>query len=305
MTKRSAEIASIPENVTLLRAGEYFTGDFPFYIHRVEHKRRDFTREQRRQREFWKIVYVLEGEGRNLINDREYALAPGNVFLIHPNDSTSYIVTTPSIVIYNIIFMPELFGDEMQALGGEFEFFNIFYKNHYGVLSKSREVLFTLDQASRSLLRLIESIDDEFTNKNPNYRRMIKYRMLELIIELSREAAKRVQRAKQRHVVEYIDHMIGERYREGVTLEEIAQRTGFHRNYIGRVYKKSRGKTIFEALNEMRITKARTMLDENKMPITDICYETGFNDLSFFYRMFKRITGYAPGEYRRRSSKTA
>ena len=50
-------------------------------------------------------------------------------------------------------------------------------------------------------------------------------------------------------------------------------------------------------VNEMRIGYACKLLIENHLSISQICFESGFNNISNFNRMFKRQTGQTPGEY--------
>ena len=49
----------------------------------------------------------------------------------------------------------------------------------------------------------------------------------------------------------------------------------------------------------MRVWRARTLLAETDVPITDICFEAGFNNLSNFNRYFRLETGFTPREYRK------
>jgi AraC-like DNA-binding protein len=58
--------------------------------------------------------------------------------------------------------------------------------------------------------------------------------------------------------------------------------------------------TLVEYIHSIRINTAKKLLQQSKMYVDDICYECGFNSVSFFNRKFKRYTGMTPMEYRRR-----
>ncbi|MEK6795433.1 MAG: AraC family transcriptional regulator [Spirochaetota bacterium] len=300
--KRSPIHESVAPETHIIPASQYFTAGMPFYIARISHSQGDFPRIQRRQREFWKIVYVLSGEGRKIVNDRTYPLGPGAVYIIHPDDRTSYQIGSKEIVIYNILFMPELFGDEIKTMSSEFAFYDIFYSNYYRLPAEKREALSVFDDSPRGILRALEEIEDEYTGKKPNWRDSIRFKMLDLLIKLSREASSRMKRVPAARIAAYIDHFISERYREDITLDSIAAAAGLHRNYVGRAYKRSRRMTIFEAINRFRVQRACELMATEKA-ITDICYDVGFNDVSFFYRMFKRYAGMPPGDWRRSKTK--
>lgn len=299
--KRQAVHETIAPETEVIPASQYFTAGIPFHIARISHSQRDFPRIQRRQREFWKIVYVLSGEGRKIVNDRTYALGPGAVYIIHPDDRTSYQISSQEIVIYNILFLPALFGDEIKAMSSEFAFYDIFYANYYRLPAEKREALSVFDGSPKGILRKIEELEDEYTGKKPNWRDSIRFKMLDLLITLSREASVRMKRVPAARIASYIDHIIEERYRGDISLDSIAAAAGLHRNYVGRAYKRSRGLTIFEALNQFRVKKACELMLSGRS-VTDICFDVGFNDVSFFYRTFKRFIGKAPGDWRKSQS---
>ena len=65
-----------------------------------------------------------------------------------------------------------------------------------------------------------------------------------------------------------------------------------------RYYKKVTGKTFTQFVNEFRIVHATKLLAESHSSITDICYESGFNNFSHFNKLFKNFTGKSPLKYR-------
>ena len=65
-----------------------------------------------------------------------------------------------------------------------------------------------------------------------------------------------------------------------------------------RFFKKSTSKTFTSFLNEYRINHATKLLAETDQDVKSICYESGFNNLSNFFRNFKRITNHTPNAYR-------
>ncbi|MDR1970759.1 MAG: AraC family transcriptional regulator [Treponema sp.] len=67
-----------------------------------------------------------------------------------------------------------------------------------------------------------------------------------------------------------------------------------------RRFKKRTGMSFVEYLHSIRINTAKKLLQQSKMYVDDICYECGFNSVSFFNRKFKEHTGMTPVEYRQR-----
>lgn len=59
------------------------------------------------------------------------------------------------------------------------------------------------------------------------------------------------------------------------------------------------GNTLIEYLQNLRIEEAKRLLEAGPMPVDDVSIESGYEDASFFRRLFKRLTGLSPGQYRR------
>lgn len=89
-------------------------------------------------------------------------------------------------------------------------------------------------------------------------------------------------------------------YAQPITLEEIASVANLSVTSFCRYFKLMTQKTYHDFLNEVRISHASRSLIENKMSTEEICFESGFNNLSNFYRNFKRIKGATPLDYKSR-----
>ena len=66
-----------------------------------------------------------------------------------------------------------------------------------------------------------------------------------------------------------------------------------------RYFKKTTGKTFTQLVNEYRVVHATKLLSETQNSITDICFESGFNNFSHFNKHFKLITGKSASNYRK------
>lgn len=83
-----------------------------------------------------------------------------------------------------------------------------------------------------------------------------------------------------------------------IYIEEVAQIANLSTEAFCRYFKTRTMKTYTNFLNEVRISQASQLLINNKdKSITEICFETGFSNLSNFNRVFKRITGKTPSQY--------
>ena len=97
-----------------------------------------------------------------------------------------------------------------------------------------------------------------------------------------------------------IDNVISylfENFKNVVTLKEISDVAKMHPSAFSRLFKKTQNKTYTKFLSEIRIGYACKLLLEKNAPISSICYEVGFNNLSNFNRQFKALKHCSPKEF--------
>ncbi len=85
-----------------------------------------------------------------------------------------------------------------------------------------------------------------------------------------------------------------------IRLEQVAALAHLSPGAFCRYFKRATGKPLMAAVNEMRVGHACRLLLEESRSVSEICYASGFNNLSHFNRQFRRRVGCAPSDYRRR-----
>jgi len=68
---------------------------------------------------------------------------------------------------------------------------------------------------------------------------------------------------------------------------------------LKRRFKAATGSTLIEYLQNLRIEEAKRLLEQGELPMDEVSEAVGYLDISFFRRLFKRLTGLTPGQYRR------
>ncbi len=92
-------------------------------------------------------------------------------------------------------------------------------------------------------------------------------------------------------------HYLNTSYLKKVELEKVAEVANLHPSAFCRYFKEKSGKSLSEFVNNMRIGYACRLLIDGKMSVSQICYESGFNNLSNFNRIFKKHSGFTPTKY--------
>ncbi|MDF2661042.1 MAG: hypothetical protein K0Q94_3833 [Paenibacillus sp.] len=99
-----------------------------------------------------------------------------------------------------------------------------------------------------------------------------------------------------KHVL--IDYM-NRHYQEDISLESVAERLGMSAGYISKLFKDQTGMNFSEYLNDLRMQKAKELLQSSECKIQEVAERVGYNNVNSFIRMFKKTTGFPPGEFRR------
>ena len=96
-----------------------------------------------------------------------------------------------------------------------------------------------------------------------------------------------------------VDYIFAHYARE-LSLEEVAEYLGMKPTYFSRVFKQATGRTFIEFVNRLRISKSCELLADGDKAVTDVCFESGFNNISNFNRVFRERIGTTPSDYRRK-----
>ena len=100
-------------------------------------------------------------------------------------------------------------------------------------------------------------------------------------------------------VVRKCEEWLKQHYKQANALQQLVEQAGIPERTLKRRFKAATGTTLIEYTQNLRIEEAKRLLEAGQMPIDDISIESGYEDASFFRRLFKRLTGLTPGQYRK------
>lgn len=110
-------------------------------------------------------------------------------------------------------------------------------------------------------------------------------------VETDLETLQRLGRAR-----DFIDHC----YDHPLSLDQISEKACFSRYHFLRLFRQAFNKTPHQYLIERRIEKAKELLGDDELRVTDVCFEVGFQSLGSFSTLFHKTVGQAPVTYRER-----
>jgi len=251
------------------------------------------------------LQYVIKGEGIRLVGDNVSHFTAGEVVLLGENlphgwrakeqeltDGADYAVE--AIVIQ---FSPNCLGKEFFQLPEAYLIPRIFESAKKGLLvhgesaEQIRQLMIELSTAGRFerilyLLKILQIISEKE----------------EVTTIASAHAFYKVTDHESLRLNSVIAYALTN-FKKDINLDEIAVIANLSVNSFCRYFKSMTNKTFLDFLTEIRISHACRMIIEDRYAIGVICYECGFNNVSNFYRHFKRFTGLTPFEYKRKYNK--
>ena len=112
-----------------------------------------------------------------------------------------------------------------------------------------------------------------------------------------------VAEGQRRHVdsrIELALHLLSQRMKEQVRVEDVARAVGLSPSRLSHLFKAETGESIVEALNRLRIREAALLIGHSGRTATEAAFDVGFRNYNHFAAMFRAQLGVSPREYRRR-----
>ena len=95
--------------------------------------------------------------------------------------------------------------------------------------------------------------------------------------------------------------LIDSQYTQPLNLDELAQAANFSRYHFIRAFRRAFHATPHEYLTRKRIERAKELLAGDRLTVTEICFEVGFESLGSFSSLFHKVVGWSPSIYRARA----
>ncbi len=270
------------------------SNEFPDYIG-VEHAHK-----------YIEMVYVVSGSATHEIQGESYTAGRGDLFII--NMGTSHVFrldpeSTEPFVAYDLMFTPEFFDQSvtgyhaLEDLTSSFMFYSLFHKRKdflpYLSVSGSSYTMFG---------ELFNKMYLEHKGQERGYIEIIRAYLLQLLVTMFRmnEASEKSKgSSKNQQAVNYITEYINRNYHSHISVQELADKVYMNRDYLGRVFREQTGMTIGGMIQKVRIERVCHLLSSTERTIVDIAAACGFDDMKFFYGVFKKQMGVLPGDYRK------
>ncbi|MHB9293755.1 putative HTH-type transcriptional activator RhaR [Hollandina sp. SP2] len=159
---------------------------------------------------------------------------------------------------------------------------------------------------SREILTVDRSEDSKALETNNRYLKKIQEcRTIEGLTETMQVIIDRMagqifsfQGIRHASALRKAERFIWENYTRKLCLQEVADASGLSAPYFSTIFKEEMGENLSSYLNRLRVEKAATLLTETDLSLNEIAWTCGFEDQSWFSKIFKSYTGINPRKYR-------
>lgn len=245
----------------------------------------------------FEITMVKAGRGSYTVGERIYPMEPGDMFVFSSNEP--HCITqadAEGMTILNLQFEPRLlWGAHADRLT----------EAHAGFcFSHGKDFENRIEGAANAPIgALFDQLRGEFAEGRAEYALGVRSYLNLLLIQLIRNygythdniGLSRNQIHAIRRVLEYIDLHLAEE----MTLATISERAGISPNYLSSVFHKISGIPLWDYVNSKRIDKAcRLLIEEQELTVLAVAMACGFNNTANFNKVFKKMTGITPSEFR-------
>lgn len=295
----------IDEKDILFFDSETYLKKIPFKVYKMEGTIpliKDHTHD------YLQLWYVCRGAFIHSINNsKEYKMIKGDLFVLPPF-VVHRVKPEPGeeVLIIGCEFLPQFINNKFENLSSSKDFFDFAYLEPF-LVSKDmvRPKLNMTGNLQTQVEDILQEMLKEYGSEDKYYEILLKGDLLKLLALVVREFKKGHQNSEMKEIfkryreaIKNTMQYIQQHFNEELHLDDLCKYSMMSKTYFCYIFKSITGKTFSEYLIDLRIQKSMKLLIESDMSVTEICFKVGFNDVTHFCRMFKKITGVPPKHYR-------
>ncbi|HWT74613.1 MAG TPA: AraC family transcriptional regulator [Mobilitalea sp.] len=265
-------------------------------------------------KDFYKIIFIKTGPCHFLMNEKEFILTGACAICMNEKDRISFLDVQedsakilwfkPSII--NGKFNFEVISNPNRLLSST-EHQDYYYIKQFNTEARpSMKILslYAIDSTTiENKLQLIKELllfqsSDSWPCRSRSY-------IFEILFCLARQEEDEqlannliLYEGRSRLAIDVI-YYLQTCYNQKITIEKLAEEFHTNRTTLLNDFKKYTGQSINNYLIQLRLMMASTLLRDTELPVDEICDRTGFYDISYFSKVFKKRLNHTPSEYRK------
>ena len=265
----------------------------PTFLFICELKRME-TETNYHNHEYIELSIVKKGHGTYYIGGKEYPIKAGDLIILNPGTYHRSMVTCPQdctteyYIAFSDINVKDAIPNTLPLPDGNF-------------------IIPMKDVMRQEVFKLCTAMAKEFQTCRPGRYFMLKAYLIQLILLLLRDQKDTAQEQNgcifespnKKYVVNQMIRYFNEHYHEKISLDQIARNMYLSTFYLSKIFKSETGDTPINYLIELRMEKARELMETSPgISIQNVAEMVGYDDAYHFSKLFKKHFGAAPSKYR-------
>lgn len=245
------------------------------------------------------VVYMCEGSTRHIINGKSVTLKKGELLFLNQHSVQEIMPAGENDIAVNFIILPAFFDYALRTQEPEE---NALRKFLTGCITGSAGTANYLHFKVADVLpvqNLAENLIWSVMNRLPNRRSVNQATMALLLLQLSNhiDSVETDGGDTGEKLILRVLGYIEEHYFEA-ELAKLADMLHYDISWISREIKKRTGKTFTELVQERRLEQASYLLRNTRLPVAEIARAVGYENISYFHRLFEKYHGCTPKRFR-------
>ncbi len=244
----------------------------------------------------YELEYIVEGNGKMIIDGREYPAVPGTLFCRRPHQKNQ------GIMPYKCYLIPfDIWGNYNNTI------------DQFTVRQKSYQPLMGNDGLPPEISRIFymdrmeeifRAIYNEYLQDKPLKQLMLRsyfYHILNEVFEASfNKSDKEISMpVTLQQKIKRCINFINDNYKENISIDTLSEIAGLSASHFHRVFKVITGQSPVQFILSKRLMEAKRLLTQTSLSVKEICYECGFDNQSYFSRTFKQKNNMTPIDFRK------
>ena len=245
------------------------------------------------------MIYMCSGSTHHVINGEDVILKQGELLILNQNAVQEIYPAGEGDVAVNFIILPEFFDYGLKMMETEENQLRDFIVDCLRGENHSAGYLYFKVAEVLPMQNLLENLIWTIVNKQPNKRSINQATMGLLFLQLMNHMDKMETDAaseQQKFIIQVLSY-VEEHYKSG-ELTELAEELHFDIYWLSKEIRKRTGKTYTDLVQAKRLSQAAYLLRTTAMNVIDISMAVGYDNISYFHRIFQKKYGMTPRRYR-------
>ncbi|HBE85999.1 MAG TPA: AraC family transcriptional regulator [Lachnoclostridium sp.] len=245
------------------------------------------------------VIYMCKGETVHSIDGEKVVLKTGELLFLNQHATQEILPAGETDIGINFIILPEFFDTAFEMMGEEENLLRDFLVGCLCFNPRYASYLHFQVADVLPVQNLVENMVWTLLSDQPNKRSINQVTMGLLFLQLMHYTDKishTLESFEQKLIFQVLTY-IDENYKDG-ELTELSALLNYNIYWLSRAIKRLTGRTYKELLQVKRLNQASVLLLNTRLSVTDISIAVGYDNTSYFHRIFRNYYGMSPKEYR-------